>query len=220
MQLFPEFRPCLPHSRLSIRLPSGLIVDTTASVVIKDDAVVWAVIVISVVVGVSEVVVMSKIVVVSVVIAISSLVVWAWVEVALELVESVSTSVVVDIVVVAIVFVVKVVVLSVTVWLLNTDEVVNAPALPDSLALLSIEFEDRLVSHSTPDFQLEHSPMHEPWQGSAPQYWNPPIGLLQLQTGSLLPLKLANPSSQSSFERFPKYVFKHLLWVFLETDLS
>ena len=161
---------------------------------------------------------MSMIVVLSVVIAISSLIVEAR---ALGLVESVTSSVVVDdIVVVAIVLVVKVVLLAVAVWLLFADEVINAPALPDSLALFSIDFEGRLVSHSTPDFHLEHSPMHEPWQGSAPQYWNPPIGLLQLQTGSLLLLKLANPSSQSSFERFPKYVFKHLIWGFVETDLS
>ena len=46
--------------------------------------------------------------------------------------------------------------------LTGTDVIVMSPALPDGLASLSIDFVSGFVSHSTPDFHLEHSPTHVP----------------------------------------------------------
>ena len=102
MQLFPEFRPWSPHSRLSIRLPLGVAFDTTASVVIElDDEVGGTVVVVSAVVAVSDVVAI-----------VASVAVGVGVEVVIGLVESVTTS---DLVVEAVVLVVNVVVPAMTV---------------------------------------------------------------------------------------------------------
>lgn len=46
--------------------------------------------------------------------------------------------------------------------MVNDVVLVIAPALPVGLSSLSIDFVGGLVSHSTPDFHLEHSPMHVP----------------------------------------------------------
>ena len=149
MQLFLDLRPFSPHSRLSVCLPLGTALDNTDSV----PTVVGAVDVLS------EVVI-SAVVAIAVVLGIVSVAVLAMVVVTVDVVSGTTATVDVEVVDVLTVTVLPaelvdsmVGVLVSAAWLV----VVMTPALPATSTSLGV-----LVSHSTPDCHLEHSPKHVP----------------------------------------------------------